>query len=223
MNQVISRTGSLTKNNFLNKVLGLFALSIFTTGLGVYFGFNNFLPLFVQNPAWMFGIFIAELILIMTAGMWSKMKPLNYYLFALFTFSSGVTLVPLLATFVAEFGSFAIIYRSLFATTATFLAVAAIGYTTQKNLSGLAGFLFMGLIGMLIVGILGIFIPWGNTGEMLYSGFGVILFAGYAMYDVNKIKNYPEDEYIMAGIQLYLDIFNLFISILRLTGALSRK
>jgi FtsH-binding integral membrane protein len=52
--------------------------------------------------------------------------------------------------------------------------------------------------------------------EMIYSGIGVLLFAGYAMYDFQMIKKYPEDRYIDAAMHLYLDIFNLFIFILRL-------
>jgi hypothetical protein len=97
-----------------------------------------------------------------------------------------------------------------------FGAAGAIGWTTKRSLEGMRGFLSITLIGMLIVGIIGIFIPWGSTFEMVYSGIGVLLFSGYAMYDFQKIKQYPEDRYIDAAIQLYLDIFNLFIFVLRL-------
>lgn len=211
------------KSAFFNKVFAIFGLSILATGLGVYVGFNYLLLTFVHNPAYMFGIFIAELALIFTSRYWSKSVPLNYFLFTLFTFISGLTLVPLLASFAIEFNGYDIIYRSLFATTATFLAMGIIGYTSQRSFEGLRGFLFLSLIGMLIVGIIGIFLPWGNTGEMIYSGFGVIVFSGYALYDFSRLKYYPQDEYIMAAIQIYLDIFNLFISILRLTGAISRE
>lgn len=211
------------KSAFLNKVFSLFGLSIFATGFGVYLGFNYFLLSFIHNPLYMFGVFAAELILIFTSRAWSKREPLNYFLFSLFTVLSGITLVPLLATFAIEFKGYDIIYRALFATTATFLAMAMIGFTSKRSFAGLGGFLMMGLIGMIIVGVLGIFIPWSNTSEMFYSGFGVIVFSGYALFDFNRLKHYPEDAYISAAIQLYLDIFNLFISILRLTGAISRK
>ena len=211
------------KSAFFNKVLSIFGLAILSTGLGVYAGFHYLLLLFVHNPAYMFGVFITELILIFSSRAWSKTVLLNYFLFALFTFISGITLVPLLASFAIEFHGYDIIYRSLFATTATFLAMGIIGYTSQKSFAGLGGFLFLCLIGMLITGLIGIFLPWSNTGEMIYSGFGVLVFSGYVLFDFNRLKNYPEDEYIMAAIQIYLDIFNLFTSILRLTGAISRE
>lgn len=212
-----------SKSSFFNKVFTLFGLSIFTTGLGVYLGFNYLLLVFLHNPIYMFGVFAAELLLIFTSRAWSKTQPLNYFLFVLFTVLSGITLVPLLATFALEFKGYDIIYRALFATTATFVAMAAIGITSKRSFAGLGGFLMMALIGMIVVGVVGIFIPWGNSMEMLYSAFGVTVFAGYALYDFNRLKHYPEDEYINAAIQIYLDIFNLFIFILRLTGAVSRK
>jgi hypothetical protein len=72
---------------------------------------------------------------------------------------------------------------------------------------------------MIIVGVIGIFLPWGSTTEMIYSGIGVLLFTGYTMYDFQKLKMYPENMYIEAALQLYLDIFNLFIFILRLISS----
>lgn len=207
---------------FFNKVLSIFALSIFTTGIGTYVGFRFLNIIFLSNPFLMWGLFIAELILIFSSRAWSKIEPLNYFLFFTFTLLSGITIVPLLSSFIVEFKGFDIIYRALFATTATYIAMALIGLNTKRSLAGMSGFLFIGLIGLLIVGIMGIFLPWGNTGEMIYSFFGVLLFAGYTMYNINTLKYYAEDEYINAAIQLYLDFFNLFIYVLRLTGALSR-
>ena len=58
---------------------------------------------------------------------------------------------------------------------------------------------------------------------MIFSGFGVAVFSGYIMYDIQQLKNYPENQYIEAALQLYLDIFNLFIYILRLMSALNRR
>lgn len=51
---------------------------------------------------------------------------------------------------------------------------------------------------MIITGIIGIFIPWGNTIELIYSWFGGFLFAGYTMYDIQKLKRYPENMFIEA-------------------------
>jgi len=217
------QTATLKQSDgFINKVFSIFGLALLVTGLGVWTGFQYMLPVFAANPLSMYALFGLELILIFTSRRWHTIEPLNKFLFALFAFSSGMTIVPLIANFALEFGSYDIIFNSLFSTTATFMAMALIGWTSKRSFVGLRGFLFMSLLGLLIVSIVGIFLPWGNTGEMLVSGFGVLIFAGYTMVDIQRLKHYQDDQYILAAMQLYLDIFNMFIFILRLTGALSR-
>jgi FtsH-binding integral membrane protein len=200
---------------FFGKVMTGFALAILVTVVGVWAGFNYFLEAFINNQALIWVVFIGEFALILTSGMWSTKKPLNYVLFSLFAFLSGITITPilLLATITGGAG---LVIKALLATCLTFTAAGIIGWTTKKSLEGLGGFLMIGLIGMVITGVIGIFIPWSNQFEMIYSGIGVLLFAGYAVYDFNMIKRYPEDRYIDAAMHLYLDIFNLFIFILRL-------
>lgn len=209
-------------NSLHNKVFALFGLALAVTGLGVFIGFQVLLPVFMQNPVLVYGLWILELGLIFTSGLWSRRKPLNYVLFSLFTFATGLSTVPLLASYAVEFGSFDVIYRSLFATMALFAAMGTIGYTTQKPLSGWYGFLMAGLISMILVSILGIFFPWGSGTEMLVSGLGLLLFAAFAIVDMNRLHFSTEDEAVDLAIELYLDIFNMFLYVLRLTSIFSR-
>lgn len=207
---------------FINKVYFFFGLAILVSAGGVYFGMDYVMGMIIASPWMLWAVFGLELVLIFTSRMWSTRRPLNYILFVLFALMTGVTVVPLIYTFAIEFGGYDIIIKALLATTLMFSASAVIGRTTGKNLQGLSGVIFMGLIGMLIVGVIGIFFPWSNTFEMLYSGFGVILFSVFVMVDMQRIGSFPEDRYIDAALALYLDIFNLFINILRLMGALRR-
>lgn len=208
---------------FYNKVFGLFGLAMAVTGLGVYAGYTFLAPVIFSSVIIFYGLIAIELGLILTSRWWAKTEGLNYFLFSLFTFLSGLTVVPIVASFAMEFGGYAIIARALFATTTLFLAAGAVGYSIKKPLTGLYGFLFMALIGMIIIAILGIFFPWGNTMELIYSGAGILLFAAFAVVDINRLAYFKEDEYIHAAIALYLDIFNLFLYILRFMGALNRR
>ena len=201
-------------STYFGQVMAFFGFAILSSAIGTYVGFEYALPYIVQHPWVMFAIFGAELILIFTSNTWKNSEAAKP-LFALFTFLSGMTLAPLIAQVSAEFGG-AIIYKALAATAMTFVAAAIFAFRTEKNLMGMRGFLFTALIGMVVVGIIGIFVPWSNTFEMIFSGFGVILFAGYTMYDFQKIKYQSGMHPIDAALQIYLDIFNLFIFILRL-------
>lgn len=214
---------AVRKSTFLSKVMFFFGLAVLVSAAGTFTGFQYLGPLFIENP-WMMWVFFAlELVLVLTARLWSTIRPLNYVLFVAFTFITGVTIVPLLASIILEFGGPGIIIKALLATTLTFTAVAVVGAISQRSFSGLRGLLMFTLIGMIVVSLIGVFVPWSNTFEMIFSGIGVLLFAGYTLYDVQRLKTYPEDRYVDAALQLYLDIFNLFLYILRLIAGISRQ
>ena len=59
------------------------------------------------------------------------------------------------------------------------------------------------------------FFPLGPTAVAVFGGLGALLFSAFLVYDTNNlIKRYTYDEYIWASVVLYLDILNLFLSIL---------
>lgn len=207
--------------SFMSRVFMYFGVAILASAAGTFAGFTYFAPFFLANPAFMWILFALELGLVFTSRLWAEKRPLNYVLFMTFAFITGVTIVPLLALFLVEFGA-EIIIKALLATTFMFAGTAIFGWTTKKNLSGLGGFLWISLIGMIIISVIGIFVPWGNTFEMIFAGFGVILFSAYTMYDIQRLKRFPGMSPMEAALGLYLDIFNLFIFILRLMGAASR-
>lgn len=208
---------------FMSKVFFFFGLAVAVSALGSYIGLTYFSRYFLANPAITYGLIIVELVLIFTSGFWSKKAPLSYILFIGFALCTGLTLVPILAYLTLSVGGTAILIKALTATALMFGACAIFGHTTHYNLQGMRGFLIMGLFGMIIVSVIGIFMPWSNTFEMVFAGIGVILFSGYTMYDIQRLKHYPENAYIDAAIQLYLDIFNMFLFILRLIMAFDRN
>ena len=61
------------------------------------------------------------------------------------------------------------------------------------------------------------FFPLGPTSVAVFGGLGALLFSAFLVYDTdNLIKRYTYDEYIWASVVLYLDILNLFLSILNM-------
>lgn len=222
-NQDLSETKAVFQTSFYSKVFFFFGLAILTTAVGSYVGLNYLASYFIANPSIMWGLFILELILIFSAKLWQTRKPLNYLLFLAFAFISGLTLVPILMLATLSTGSMDLIIKAFGATTLVFAAAALFGHTTNLNLQGLRGFLIFSVLGMIIVSVIGIFVPWNNTFEMVFAGIGVMIFSAYTMYDIQKLKNYPENQYIDAALQLYLDIFNLFVFILRLIMAFNSR
>jgi FtsH-binding integral membrane protein len=111
-------------------------------------------------------------------------------------------------------------------TAATFGAMSLWGYTTQRDLTAMGSFLFMGLIGIIIASVVNIFVGWSAL-NFAISVLGVVIFTGLTAYDTQKIKEmyYVGDDGTVAGrkaimgaLSLYLDFINLFLMLLRLFG-----
>jgi len=118
------------------------------------------------------------------------------------------------------------ITRVFFISAATFGAMSLYGYTTQRDLSGIGSFMFMGLIGIIIASLVNIFLK--STGlDWAISVIGVLVFVGLTAYDTQRIKEMysVQDDGTVAGrkavmgaLSLYLDFINLFLMLLRLFG-----
>jgi hypothetical protein len=118
------------------------------------------------------------------------------------------------------------ITRVFFISAATFGAMSLYGYTTQRDLSGMGSFMFMGLIGIIIASLVNIFLKSSGL-DWAISVLGVLIFVGLTAYDTQRIKEMysVQDDGTVAGrkavmgaLSLYLDFINLFLMLLRLFG-----
>lgn len=96
------------------------------------------------------------------------------------------------------------------------------GYTTQKDLTSMGSFLYMGLLGLIIAFLANMFFQ-SPAMEFALSVIGVIIFTGLIAYDTQKLKDIyyqgaDSKMGIMAAFTLYLDFINLFIYLLRFLG-----
>ena len=133
----------------------------------------------------------------------------------------GIGLAPVLLLYTG-----ASVAQVFFVTAATFGAMSLWGYTTQRDLTGMGSFLFMGLIGIIIASLVGMF--WHSSAlQFVISVAGVIIFTGLTAYDTQSIKEsyYVGDDGTIAGkkaimgaLRLYLDFINLFMMLIRLLG-----
>ncbi len=203
---------------------GLFALAMALTCVGVFVG-AAFAPVLLTSGMHFFLLFL-ELGIVFTSGMWSRTAPLNYILFALFPILSGITVTPYIMYVLIGYANGGVILVNALAATAAMTAAAAVfARTTRIDLFGIGGALMMALIGLIVLGILQIFITSlrGGMFEMVLSGAGVVLFAGFTAYDLQRIEKLGRAgaNPFQLALSLYLDIFNLFLSILRFILALS--
>ena len=100
-----------------------------------------------------------------------------------------------------------------------FMSLAGIATVSKKDFSFLGNFLFIGLILLVIASLANMFFQVPAMALAL-SGISVLLFSGYILYDVSRIVQGGETNYVMATLALYLDIYNLFVNLLSLLMAL---
>lgn len=137
----------------------------------------------------------------------------------------GASLGPMLTYYVALPNGSVMVMQALGSTALIFFALSGYVLTTGKDFSFMGGFLMTGLI-VAIVSMLGVFVAgfFGIqvTGFMLaINAVIVLLMSGFILYDTSRIINGGETNYLMATVSLYLNILNLFTSLLHLIGAFS--
>jgi len=100
-----------------------------------------------------------------------------------------------------------------------FLTLAGIATTTKKDFSFMGNFLMVGIILLIVASLANMFFQIPALALAL-SGAAVLLFSGFILYDVSRVVNGGETNYVMATLAIYLDIYNLFVNLLQLLMAL---
>lgn len=203
---------------------GYFALAMALTVAGVFAGMQV-LSWILQTGTYLV-LTVLELGIVFTAGRWSGSSPLNVVLFAVFPFLSGLTVTPYIVMVLAGYANGgAILLHALSATTFMALAAAVFARTATWDMAPLGRALLLGLIGLIIMGLLQVLFPVlrSTAMELTISGVGILLFAAFTAFDLQRVASMGRagaNPFLLA-LSLYLDIFNLFLMILRFMVAFS--
>jgi hypothetical protein len=107
-------------------------------------------------------------------------------------------------------------------TGAIFVALAAVASTTKRDFSNLGKFLFSGVILLLVAIVANIFFQIPAL-SLAISAIAVVIFSAYILYDINRIVHGGETNYITATLAVYLDIYNVFVSLLQPADGIYRR
>lgn len=132
----------------------------------------------------------------------------------------GFGLGPMLNHYLAMSNGAQLIATAAGGTGVIFLALSGYALTTRKDFSFMGGFLMTGLIVVLVAMIANIFLAIPAL-SLAMSAAIVMLMSGFILYDTSRMVNDPYANYLMMTVSLFLNILNLFTSLLHLLGALS--
>lgn len=129
----------------------------------------------------------------------------------------GFGLGPILNNYLALSNGSEIIATALGGTGVIFLALSGYVLTTRKDFSFMGGFLMVGLIIVLLAAVANIFFMIPAL-SLAVSGAIILVMSGLILYDTSRIIHGGETNYVLATIGLYLNIYNIFISLLQILG-----
>jgi FtsH-binding integral membrane protein len=213
---------------YMIRVYNYMAAGVGLTGLVAWFTFSAA----ASNPSLAQAIYSGPLMWILILAPLGLVFALSFGInrmsagtaLAVFFLYAGLLGISLSSIFLVYTGQS--ITQVFFISAATFGAMSLWGYTTQRDLTGMGSFMYMGLIGIIIASLVNLFLHSGPLGWAI-SVIGVLVFVGLTAYDTQRIKemySVQDDgtvtgrKAVMGALSLYLDFINLFLMLLRIFG-----
>jgi modulator of FtsH protease len=204
----IARTNKLIRNTYTLLSMTLL-FSAVMAGVSIAVGAP---PLGLLGLLGFFGLFFLT----------AKLRNSAWGLLAVFALTGfmGFTLGPIINMYLGLPNGPQIVMTAMGATGIIFLSLSAYVLTTRKNFNFMAGFLMAGLVVAIVAVIANLFLAIPAL-SLAISAVIAMLMAGFILFDTSRLIHGGEDNYIMATIALYVDLYNLFLSLLQLIGAFS--
>ena len=206
---------ALQQNRVLRNTYLLLGLSMIPTVLGALVGIQLQFSFLAGSPFMAFMLFLG----IAWGFMWgiekNKNSGLGVALLLGFTFFMGLMLSRILQVALGFSNGGSLIAMAAGGTGLIFFSLAGIATVTKKDFSFLGKFLFIGMIVVLLAALANAFFQIPAL-SLTISAIAVMVFSAYILYDISRIVNGGEDNYISATLAVYLDIYNVFVSLLNL-------
>jgi modulator of FtsH protease len=202
-------------NKVLRNTYALLGLTLIPTVIGAMLGMSMSFG-FAQEHPFMFAIGAMAVMFGMFAAISAnRNSSFGVVLLLGLTFLLGLMLGPILQHALKLSNGSQIVGLAAGGTGIIFLTLAGIATTTKKDFSFMGKFLMVGIILLIVASLANIFLQIPVM-ALAISAIGVLLFSGFILFDVSRIVNGGETNYIMATLSLYMSIYNLFTSLLQL-------
>src|ERR1041384_1414316 len=204
------------RNRVLRNTYWLLALSMVPTVLGAWIGVSSgFMT--TMGVGMSFGVLLAGAFGFIYAIEKTKNSAAGVPVLLGFTFFMGLMLSRLIAMVLGFKNGSELIMTAFGGTAGVFLVMASLATVIKRDLSGMGKWLFVGALVLMLGAIINVFV--GSTAGMAAISVAAIgIFSAYMLYDLKQIIDGGETNYISATLALYLDLFNVFQSLLALLG-----
>ena len=209
---------AVQQNRVLRNTYMLLGLSMVPTVLGALVGIQMQFSFLAGSPFMAFMLFLG----IAWGFMWgierNKNSGLGVALLLGFTFFMGLMLSRILQVALGFSNGGSMIALAAGGTGAIFLTMSTIASVSKRDFTGMGKFLFIGMIVVLLAAVANIFFQIPAL-SLTVSAVIVGLFSAYILYDISRIVQGGETNYVSATLSVYLNIYNVFVSLLHLIMA----
>jgi len=204
------------RNKVLRNTYWLLALSMVPTVLGAWVGVASGIGQLFTGGLGMI-LFLAGAFGFIYAIEKTKNSATGVPVLLGFTFFMGLMLSRMIEMTLGFRNGAELIMTAFGGTAGVFLVMASLGSVIKRDLSGMGKWLFVGVVVLMVGSLINVFV--GSSAGMLAMSVAAIgIFSAYMLYDIKRIIDGGETNYITATLALYLDIINVFQNLLALLG-----
>lgn len=209
---------TVCSNSLMAKVMMLLSGSLVISSIGTYMGLG------ITSGWVLLGLFIFLLVGIFGVAAMARVSPaLGVAGLAVWTFVDGLAIGPAVNMYAATIGWQTVTF-SFMGTAGIMAAFGCYGAFSGRDFSAMGKWLFFGLLGLIVVGIIAMFTGFGHSFNLLYSIAGMVIFAGYFVYDFFRLSRAEDTDFnaVMITMGIYLDFVNFWLSLMRFLAEMKK-
>lgn len=205
------------RNRVLRNTYWLLAISLIPTVLGAWIGVSTGFSLMSGSPGLTLILFLGIAFAFFYGIEKTKNSSMGVVLLLAFTFFMGLMLSRLVGSVLQFSNGPALIMYAFGGTAAVFGAMATIATVSKRDFSNMGKFLFIGVILLILASVANIWLQLPAL-MITVSVLAIGIFSAYMLYDLQRVVNGGETNYITATLAIYLDVYNVFTNLLALLG-----
>jgi len=218
----ISRAGQIstveTRNKVLRNTYMLLAISMIPTVFGAWLGIATGISAAMgARPGASFMLFMIVAFGLMFAIQRFRNSGVGVALLLGFTFFMGLMLSRMIGFTLGFSNGASLIMLAFGGTAVIFASMATIATVSKRSFAGLSSWLFMGVIILILASVANIFLHLPAL-MLTVSLLAIVIFSVYILFDVQRVVNGGETNYVTATLAIYLDLYNVFVNLLMLLG-----
>lgn len=214
---------------FVRKVYSVLAMQLLVTfAIVLIFSFQKTVQTYVQNtPAMLWaalGVSLFSILVLACCVSVARTYPWNYIFLTLFTLAEAYLVGVIASTYQPQ-----VVAYAMGATFGLTVLLTLFAWQTKIDFTACAGSLFVVLMAFIIFGIVAAIVR-NNVVYLVYATLGVVIYGVFLVFDTQmiiggtgKAASWTTDDYVFAALNVYIDVIQMFLFLLRIFGAANRN